>query len=86
MLNNMLRAFGLQHPRQYVADLENNSGTLEAINDDFCVNCRGTRLFSFYETIPTNLVVSNTVIVEKRSAVLGAPRRFSIVFFEWGQS
>jgi hypothetical protein len=74
MLNNMLRAFPLHNPRQFVADLDPNSGSLEDINEDFCHYCQGARLslFSFYETIATNLSPGISIlIVEKSSAKLG---------------
>lgn len=74
MLNNILRASPLHNTRQFVADLDPNSGSLEDINEDFYHYCQGARvcLFSFYETAATNVGPGiNILIVEKSSARLG---------------
>lgn len=57
--------------KEYVNDLIPNSGAIQAINDDFRHIFQDLRLWSFYESVKTNLGVSQALIVEKDSAILG---------------
>ena len=73
MLSNLLRAasFGSQ---PYLTDLRKNSTSIETINDEFRHVYDQLRIYSFYETVPTNLGINTTLIVEKDSAILGYAR------------
>ncbi|KAI4207538.1 MAG: hypothetical protein LQ346_000470 [Caloplaca aetnensis] len=59
--------------KDYVNDLIPNSAAIQIINDDFRHVFQDLRLWSFYETVKTNMGVSQALIVEKDSAVLGLP-------------
>jgi hypothetical protein len=71
MLNNILRASFSHGSKAYVNDLAPDSGALQAINDEFRHVHQGLQLWSFFETVPTNLGISNNLIVQKDSAVMG---------------
>ncbi|KAL8952405.1 MAG: hypothetical protein Q9222_001682 [Ikaeria aurantiellina] len=60
--------------KDYINDLIPNSGAIQAINDDFRHVFQELHLWSFYETVKTNLGVSQALIVEKDSAILGLPQ------------
>ncbi|KAI9662479.1 MAG: hypothetical protein M1821_008646 [Bathelium mastoideum] len=68
-LTNILRVTFGQKP--YVNDLERNSGTIAVINDTFRHYANDVNLWSFYETVPSNLKVLNAMVVDKSSATLG---------------
>jgi hypothetical protein len=68
LLNNILRAYS---SRPYVGDLERNSGALQSINDEFRHYSGDLKLWSFYETLKTNIGVTSALIVDKDSATLG---------------
>lgn len=57
--------------KDYVKDLIPNSAAIQVINDDFRHVFQDLRLWSFYETVKTNMGISQTLIVEKDSAVIG---------------
>lgn len=57
--------------KDYINDLIPNSGAIQAINDDFRHIVQNLHLWSFYESVKTNLGVSQALIVEKDSAILG---------------
>jgi hypothetical protein len=71
LLNNILRTSISHGPKTYVSDLIANSAVLQGINDEFRQVHQGLVLYSFFETVPTNLGMSNDLIVQKESAVLG---------------
>lgn len=84
VLNNVLK-FSLSHaPRQYVEELQRNSGTLQYINEEFCQVADELDLYSFYETVKTTFgwgaVGNNVMIVDKSSATLDYKneRRFPV--------
>jgi hypothetical protein len=52
-------------------DLHRNSLATQSINDEFPQHCQNLQLFSFYETVPTNYIVSKGLVVDKDLAVLG---------------
>ena len=72
LLKNLLRVS--HDARPYLADLERDSEAIQAINEEFRHYADGLRLCSFYETLTTNIGVSNVMIVDKGSATLGYPR------------
>jgi hypothetical protein len=73
LLSNLLRAASLGS-QPYLVDLRRNSASTESINDEFRHICDRLRLYSFYETVPTNLGMNSTLLVEKDSAILGYVR------------
>ncbi|KAI9688304.1 MAG: hypothetical protein M1820_010273, partial [Bogoriella megaspora] len=68
-LTNILKVTFGQKP--YVNDLERNSSTIAMVNDTFRHYASDVKLWSFYETIPSDLKVTNVTIVDKSSATLG---------------
>ncbi|KAK1974128.1 hypothetical protein LZ30DRAFT_560493, partial [Colletotrichum cereale] len=70
LLSNLLQMASLGiHP--FLADLRKNSPSIESINDEFRHIHNRLSLYSFYETIPTNVGIKSSLIVEKDSAILG---------------
>lgn len=59
--------------KSFVLDLERNSESITSINDSFRHSAGDVELWSFYETLPSNLVFSNAIIVDRGSATLGYP-------------
>ncbi|KAL2197117.1 hypothetical protein P885DRAFT_36369 [Corynascus similis CBS 632.67] len=59
--------------KAFVKELVPGSGTLQAINDEFRHVCNDVHLWSFFEGVPTSTGPTNTMIVEKESAVMGLP-------------
>ncbi|KFY36874.1 hypothetical protein V495_07538 [Pseudogymnoascus sp. VKM F-4514 (FW-929)] len=68
LLNSILRTSISHGPKLYVSDLAPDSGALQSINDEFRHVHEGLTLYSFFETVPTNLGISNDLIVQKDSA------------------
>jgi WD40 repeat protein len=56
-------------PRPFVMDLHRNSLSTQSINEEFPRVCQELQLFSFYETLQTNILKS--LIVDKDLAILG---------------
>lgn len=54
-LNNILRVTPGGCPKNYVAELEKNSGSLQDINEQFRNMCGNLELVSFFETMKTNI-------------------------------
>jgi len=63
--------------KPFVAELSRNSESIASINDSFRHLAGDLQLWSFYETDPSNLVVTQAVIVDKTSATLGFPNEKS---------
>jgi hypothetical protein len=75
---NILRVSYGQKP--YVAELDRSSESIASINDSFRHLAEDVQLWSFYETVPTNLVLTSMIIVDKASATLGyAKERTSLL-------
>lgn len=70
LLSNLLRATSLGN-HAFLVDLHKNSVSIESINDEFRHIHDRLSLYSFYETVPTNLGIKNSLIVQKESAILG---------------
>lgn len=68
-LVNILRVSYGQKP--FVMELDRNSRSIASINDSFRHLAEDLQLWSFYETIPSNIVIKNAMIVDKTSAILG---------------
>ncbi|KAL9046744.1 MAG: hypothetical protein Q9214_000500 [Letrouitia sp. 1 TL-2023] len=60
--------------KAFVAELERNSGFINSTNDSFRHYAENLQLWSFYETFPSQIVLTNAVIVDKSSATLGYAR------------
>jgi hypothetical protein len=66
MLNNIFRACTTNAMR----DIEPTFTAIENINEDFLKHYHGTRILSFYETLPT-FQNTNDLVVDQRCATLG---------------
>ncbi|KAL8791063.1 MAG: hypothetical protein Q9213_000270 [Squamulea squamosa] len=74
MLNNILKATPGGSGKNYVAELEKQSGSLQDINEQFRNICGSLELVSFYETLKTNVGAGiKKMIVDKDSALLEYP-------------
>ncbi|KAI4286618.1 MAG: hypothetical protein L6R35_004132 [Caloplaca aegaea] len=74
MLNNILKASPGGSAKNYVAELERQSGSLQDINELFRNICGDLKLVSFHETVKTNVGAGiKKMIVEKDSALLEYP-------------
>lgn len=71
MLNRVLALAPGSRP--FVNDLLPQSGTLQAINEEFPRYCQELQLFSFYETQPMYYGMGRGLIVDKHCAVMNYP-------------
>jgi hypothetical protein len=69
LLSNILQFASI--PREYVAELKQDSGTIQTISDDFRNYERDLDLWSFYETLPLSIGIFSRIIVPPDSAVMG---------------
>jgi hypothetical protein len=66
--------------KPFVTELERNSESIASINDSFRHCSEDLQLWSFYETVPSNFVLTKMIIVDKASATLGyAKERSSLL-------
>lgn len=78
VLLNILKASNGSKP--FATELDCNSESIASINDSFRHFVDDIRLWSFYETIPSNLMFTKAIIVNKASATLGyAKERSSLL-------
>ncbi|KAH8167533.1 hypothetical protein CIB48_g731 [Xylaria polymorpha] len=71
-LNRILSSSVFGHTsKDYVNELARNSLALDEINDSFRHHASKLRIFSFYETLGTQMGLMNVMILEKQSALLG---------------
>lgn len=68
-LTNILKISYGKKP--FVNDLERNSSLISSINDTFRHYADALQLWSFYETLKSSILVSDAMIVDKSSAILG---------------
>lgn len=66
---NILKVSYGQKP--FVSDLERNSRLINSTNDSFRHYAEDLQLWSFYETFPSQIVLTSALIVDKSSATLG---------------
>ncbi|KAF4472601.1 NACHT and WD domain [Fusarium albosuccineum] len=71
MLDRILRATTGTKP--YVGELNRNSGTIASINDAFRHHTDKLEIWSFYETMKTKKGGNSIMVVDRESAVIGAP-------------
>ncbi|MCJ1356503.1 MAG: hypothetical protein MMC33_006498 [Icmadophila ericetorum] len=69
-INNLLSISFAHSKKAYIDDLTRNSGALQTINDEFRHIADRLNLFSFYETLKTNVGGTNILIVDRGSAIL----------------
>lgn len=60
-----------------MAELERSSGSISSVNDSFRNFAEDLQLWSFYETIPSDFLLTSAIIVDKTSATLGYPKERS---------
>ncbi len=60
--------------KTFLSEIERNSASVTSINDSFRHFAEDIQLWSFYETVPSSLVLTNSLIVDKASATLGYTR------------
>ncbi|MCJ1378547.1 hypothetical protein MMC17_001646 [Xylographa soralifera] len=70
-LTNILRVSAGQ--KAFVNDLESNSALIPSINETFRHYALDLQLWSFYETLQSNLILYSVIVVDKTSATLGYP-------------
>ncbi|KAL8699347.1 MAG: hypothetical protein Q9201_006059 [Fulgogasparrea decipioides] len=77
LMNIMKVSFG---QKAFVGELDRNSASIDSINDSFRHHAEDLQLWSFYETVPSSLILTSTLIVDKASATLGyAKERTSLL-------
>ncbi len=77
-LNNILKASPSGSAKNYVAELERQSGTLQDINEQFRNICGNLELVSFHETTRTGLGAGIKKIVSASSAELSASNHWGV--------
>ena len=66
--------------KTFVSELDRNSESISSTNDSFRHYAEDLQLWSFYETLPSSLVLTSAIIVDKVSATLGyAKERVSLL-------
>ena len=66
--------------KAFVSELDRNSASIDSNNDSFRHYAEDLQLWSFYETLASNLVLTSAIIVDKASATLGyAKERTSLL-------
>lgn len=68
-----LLSLGLGGTRPFLSDLSGQSALIQSLNEDFPRYSQDLRLFSFFETLPSDLSWKKRIIVDRASAVLGYP-------------
>ncbi|MCJ1438602.1 hypothetical protein MMC27_007992 [Xylographa pallens] len=77
-LNRILTVSIFGHsPKQYISELENNSLTLQDINEQFRGFASRLAIFSFFETFETVIGPAKMMVLEKESSILGYPDEIS---------
>ncbi|KAH6684471.1 NACHT and WD domain protein [Halenospora varia] len=74
VLNTVLAVsgiFGISSSREYINDITKGSTSAQLINEEFGRHAKDLQIYSFYETLPTRLGLSSSMIVDRDSAVLG---------------
>lgn len=77
-LNKILTSSIFGHSsKDYVAELASKSPTIDDLNESFRHHASNVQIFSFYETLSTNVGPMSFMILEKQSSVLGYPKEIS---------
>ncbi|KAL8861841.1 MAG: hypothetical protein Q9178_001710 [Gyalolechia marmorata] len=78
LLNRILAVSIFRYsPKQYIAELKQNSPALQDINEQFRNIAPNLDLFSFYETQQTAVGPRKMMVLEKDSSILGYPTEIS---------
>ncbi|KAL8888657.1 MAG: hypothetical protein Q9192_006143, partial [Flavoplaca navasiana] len=78
LLNRILAvSFVKLSAKYYIAELRQNSGALQDINEQFRNIAPSLNLFSFYETQRTAIGPKKVMVLEKDSSILGYPNEVS---------
>ncbi|KAL9632534.1 MAG: hypothetical protein Q9204_003747 [Flavoplaca sp. TL-2023a] len=78
LLNKILAVSVFSHsPKQYIAELRQNSPALQDINEQFRNIAPHMDVFSFYETQQTAVGPRKIMVLEKDSSILGYPNEVS---------
>lgn len=78
LLNRILTVSVFNHsPKQYIAELRQNSPALQDINEQFRNIATHLNVFSFYETQQTAVGPRKMMVLEKDSSILGYPNEVS---------
>ncbi|KAI1141765.1 hypothetical protein F5Y05DRAFT_272392 [Hypoxylon sp. FL0543] len=73
-LNRVLTSSVFGHsPKDYVSELARRSPTIDELNESFRHHASKLQIFSFYETLSTNVGPMSFMILEKHSSLLGYP-------------
>ncbi|TGJ81284.1 hypothetical protein E0Z10_g7485 [Xylaria hypoxylon] len=71
-LNRVLSSSVFGHgSKEYVTELTRNSTTIDELNESFRHHASKLQIFSFYETLGTQIGPVNIMILEKQSSLLG---------------
>ncbi|KAI0602218.1 WD40-repeat-containing domain protein [Biscogniauxia sp. FL1348] len=74
VLNKILTSSVFGHtPKEYVSELARRSPTIDELNETFRHYASKLQIFSFYETLSTNIGPMSFMVLEKESSVLGYP-------------
>lgn len=77
-LNKILTSSVFGHsPKDYVSELASRSPTIDELNESFRHHASKLQIFSFYETLSTNVGPMSFMILEKQSSILGYPNETS---------
>ncbi|MCJ1386504.1 hypothetical protein MMC17_009630, partial [Xylographa soralifera] len=77
-LNRILTVSIFGHSaKQYISELENNSLTLQDINEQFRSFAPRLTIFSFFETFETTVGPIKMMVLQKESSILGYPGEIS---------
>lgn len=78
LLNRILSVSVFNHSaKQYIAEIRQNSPTLQDINEQFRNFAPNLRIFSFFETQQTSVGPKKMMVLEKDSSILGYPDEVS---------
>ena len=77
-LNRYLKAMYVPTPNPFIADMERDSPSVRTINEEFRHVALRLKLYSFYETVRTNIGTKKEFVVPHDSAVLGYPNEISM--------
>ncbi|KAG6988859.1 hypothetical protein G7Y79_00069g096510 [Physcia stellaris] len=76
VLKRLLK-ISLQPSREFIADLEKGSHTLEDLNEQFRHVAPKLSIWSFYETLATPVGPMNVMVLDKNSSMLGYTKEIS---------
>lgn len=74
---NRVVAAPFQASKNFIADLNKSSQALEELNEQFRHLAPNLSIWSFYETIATNIGPRKIMVLEKDSSILGYPSEIS---------